>query len=106
MDLKRLFLGDSMIDEISKILKFQESTNIRCLHNEIRIIKEILENGPLASLELMKKTGRSISGHNEDLKRLVDIGALEVKISKIDKRKRIYDLSENLISIFHNQKNW
>ena len=38
MDLKRLFLGDSMIDEISKILKFQESTNIRCLHNEIRII--------------------------------------------------------------------
>lgn len=95
-----------MIDEISKILKFQESTNIRCLHNEIRIIKEILENGPLASLELMKKTGRSISGHNEDLKRLVDIGALEVKISKIDKRKRIYDLSENLISIFHNQKNW
>lgn len=95
-----------MIDEISKILKFQESTNIRCLHNEIRIIKEILENGPLASLELMKKTGRSISGHNEDLKRLVDIGALEVKISKIDKRKRIYDLSENLRSIFHSQKNW
>jgi len=95
-----------MIDEISKILKFQESTNIRCLHNEIRIIKEILENGPLASLELMKKTGRSISGHNEDLKRLVDIGALEVKISKIDKRKRIYDLSENLISNFHSQKNW
>jgi hypothetical protein len=48
----------------------------------------------------MKKTGRSISGHNQDLKRLVDIGALEIKTSECDKRKRIYDISESLRATF------
>jgi predicted transcriptional regulator len=89
-------LGERMIDELTKILNFQRSTNIKCLHNELRIIKEILENGPIASLELMNKTGRSISSHNNDLKRLLDIGALEIKTSEVDKRKRIYDISESL----------
>ena len=70
--------------------------NIKCLHNELRIIKEILENGPIASLELMNKTGRSISGHNNDLKRLIDIGALDLKILENDKRKRIYDISDDI----------
>jgi DNA-binding MarR family transcriptional regulator len=98
--------GDAfMIDEIKKIFNFQKSTNIKCLHNEIRIIKEILENGPIASLDLMKKTGRSISGHNQDLKRLLDIGALEIKMSENDKRKRIYDLSENLRASFISETN-
>lgn len=85
-----------MIDEIRKILDFQNSTNIKCLHNELRIIKEILENGPLPSLDLMKKTGRSISGHNQDLKRLLDIEVLKMKNSKSDKRKRIYDISDDI----------
>jgi hypothetical protein len=48
----------------------------------------------------MKKTGRSISGHNQDLKRLVDIGALNMRISDCDKRKRIYEISENLMGKF------
>ena len=91
-----------MIDEITKILYFQNSTNIKCLHNEIRIKKEILENGPLPSLDLMKKTGRSISGHNQDLKRLLDIEALTIKSSDLDKRKRIYDISDNLRTAFLN----
>ena len=86
-----------MIDEITKIFNLQISTKIRCLHNEIIIIKEILENGPLPSLYLMKKAGRSISGHNQELKRLLDIGAINVQISECDKRKRIYDISEDLI---------
>lgn len=85
-----------MIEEITKILKFQDKTNVKRLHNEVRIIKEILENGPLPSLEIMKKTGRSISGHNQDLKRLVDIDALSVSSSDIDKRKKIYDISKEL----------
>lgn len=85
-----------MIDEIKNLLLFQNQTQVKCLHNEIRIVTEILENGPLASLELMKRTGRSISGHNHDLKRLVDIGGLIVKISEDDKRKRMYDVSENI----------
>ncbi len=85
-----------MIFEIGKIFDFQNSTNIKCLHNEIIIIQKILENGPIPSLDLMKKTGRSISGHTEDLKRLVDIGALTVEISEFDKRKRIYDISKNI----------
>ncbi len=85
-----------MIFEIGKIFDFQNSTNIKCLHNEIIIIQKILENGPLPSLDLMKKTGRSISGHTEDLKRLVDIGALNVSISEFDKRKRIYEISKNI----------
>lgn len=85
-----------MIDELTKILNFQRSTNIKCLHNELRIIQQILENGPIASLELMNKTGRSISGHNNDLKRLIDIGALDLKILQNDKRKRIYDISDDI----------
>jgi predicted transcriptional regulator len=93
-------LGERMIDELTKILNFQRSTNIKCLHNELRIIKEILENGPIASLELMNKTGRSISSHNNDLKRLIDIGALEIKTSEGDKRKRIYDISGSLRATF------
>jgi len=89
-----------MIDEIKKIFYFQNLTKIKCLHNEVIIIKEIMENGPLPSLDLMKKTGRSISGHNQDLKRLVDIGALNMRISDCDKRKRIYEISENLMGKF------
>ncbi len=85
-----------MIFEIGKIFDFQNSTNIKCLHNEIIIIQKILEHGPLPSLDLMRKTGRSISGHTEDLKRLVDIGALTVEISEFDKRKRIYEISKNI----------
>jgi hypothetical protein len=89
-----------MIDEIKKIFYFQNLTKIKCLHNEVIIIKEIMENGPLPSLDLMKKTGRSISGHNQDLKRLVDIGALNMRMSDCDKRKRIYEISENLMGKF------
>lgn len=89
-----------MILEIGKIFDFQNSTNIKCLHNEIIIIQKILENGPLPSLDLMRKTGRSISGHTEDLKRLVDIGALTVEISEFDKRKRIYDISDSIMNKF------
>lgn len=89
-----------MIDEIRKILDFQNKTNIKCLHNEIRIINEILKDGPLPSLDLMKRTGRSISGHNQDLKRLLDIEALTLKCSKADKRKRIYDVSDDLRAAF------
>ena len=96
MELKKSLLGERMIDELTKILNFERSTNIKCLHNELRIIKEILDNGPIASLELMNKTGRSISSHNNDLKRLIDIGALDLKISENDKRKRIYDISHNV----------
>lgn len=95
-DGKNSLLGGRMIDELTKILNFQRSTNIKCLHNELRIIQEILKNGPIASLELMKKTGRSISGHNNDLKRLIDIGALDLKILQSDKRKRIYDISDDI----------
>jgi DNA-binding MarR family transcriptional regulator len=94
-----------MISEIKKILNFQDSTNIKCLHNELIIIKEILENGPLPSLDLMKKTGRSISGHNQDLKRLVDIGALNMQVSEYDKRKRIYHASDDLIKKIQYLKN-
>lgn len=86
-----------MISEIKKILIFQDSTNVKCLHNQLMIIKEILENGPLPSLDLMKKIGRSISGHNQDLKRLLDIGAVNMQISECDKRKRIYFISESLM---------
>ena len=89
-----------MIDEIRKIFNFQHSTNVKCLHNELIIIKEIAENGPLPSLDLMKRTGRSISGHNQDIKRLLDIGSLKMEVSYDDKRKRIYDISENLKSTF------
>ena len=95
-DGKNSLLEERMIDELTKILNFQRSTNIKCLHNELRIIQEILKNGPIASLELMKKTGRSISGHNNDLKRLIDIGALDLKILQSDKRKRIYDISDDI----------
>ena len=91
-----------MIDEIRKIFNFQNSTNVKCLHNELIIIKEIAENGPLPSLDLMKRTGRSISGHNQDIKRLLDIGVLKMEVSYDDKRKRIYDISENLKSTFIN----
>jgi predicted transcriptional regulator len=67
------------------------------------IIKEIAENGPLPSLDLMKITGRSISGHNQDIKRLLDIGALKMEVSDDDKRKRIYAISANLKSTFINK---
>ena len=51
----------------------------------------------------MKRTGRSLSGHNQDIKRLLDIGALKMEISNDDKRKRIYAISENLKYEFINK---
>lgn len=89
-----------MIDEIRKLYLFQTKSSVKCLHNEIMIITEIFEHGPLPSLNLMKRTGRSISGHNQDLKRLVDIGVLTLTKTEIDKRKRIYDITEDLRTAF------
>lgn len=89
-----------MLQEINKIIKFQKITNVKCVHNELKIIFEIACNGPLESMKIMKKTGSSISGHNEDIKRLYALKIIELVDSSIDKRKRVYDITTEIKNIF------
>lgn len=83
-----------MQKEIEKLLVFQSKTGIKCFHNEMRIIYEILSNGPLPSLDIMKITGRSISAHNDDIKRLMMLGLIDSKVCEIDKRRKLYDVTD------------
>lgn len=71
---------------------------VRCAHNEFRIIALLDHYGALPSLELMRLTGRSISGHNTDLKRLLELGILERQGAAEDRRSVIYRLSEPVAS--------
>lgn len=89
-----------MIKQISDLLKFQEITNVRCVHNELKILFEIANNGPSESMKIMKNTGSSLSGHNQDMKRLSALKIIDLEDSNIDKRKRIYKLSPEIKNIF------
>lgn len=60
----------------------------------MRIIYEILSNGPLRSLDIVKITGRSISAHNDDIKRLMMLGLIDSKVCEIDKRRKLYDVTD------------
>ena len=89
-----------MIDALDKIIKFQSGTNIKCLHNEIRIIYELAAYGPLPSFEIMRRTGRSMSAHNVDLQKLLQTNVLFEKQCDTDKRKKLFDLSDDVKSYF------
>jgi hypothetical protein len=89
-----------MIDALDKIIKFQSGTNIKCLHNEIRIIYELAAYGPLPSFEIMRRTGRSMSAHNVDIQKLLQTNALFAKQCDTDKRKKLFDLSDDVKSYF------
>jgi DNA-binding MarR family transcriptional regulator len=39
-------------------------------------------------------TGRSISAHNDDVKRLVMLGLIESRVCQLDKRRKLYDLTD------------
>jgi len=39
-------------------------------------------------------TGRSISAHNDDIKRLMMLGLIESRVCQIDKRHKLYDLTD------------
>jgi DNA-binding MarR family transcriptional regulator len=60
----------------------------------MRVLYEILSKGPLPSLDIMRMTGRSISAHNDDIKRLTMLGLIESRICQIDKRRKLYDLTD------------
>ena len=89
-----------MIDALDKIIKFQFGTNIKCLHNEVRIIYELATNGPLPSFEIMRRTGRSMSAHNVDIQKLLQTNALFAKQCDIDRRKKLFYLSDDVKSYF------
>ena len=45
---------------------------IKAVHNELRIVALLFAAGELRSQDIMRHTGRSLSGHNADLRRLVE----------------------------------
>jgi len=65
-----------MLDKIEILYEIENKKKIKCLHNEVKIIYELLKHGPTSSLAIMRKTNRSISAHNSDLKRLMALGAI------------------------------
>lgn len=97
-----------MIREINLLIDIEKKFYIKTIHNKFKIIKVISENKEIASMEICKITGRSISAHNADLKRLSQLGLITSSCSDNDKRKRIYSLSplgEALFAYFtKNQK--
>jgi DNA-binding MarR family transcriptional regulator len=90
----KLERAQSLQKEIEKLLVFQNKAGVKCFHNEMRVLYEILSKGPLPSLDIMRMTGRSISAHNDDIKRLTMLGLIESRICQIDKRRKLYDLTD------------
>lgn len=84
---------------ISFVKTFEKISKVKSLHNEILIVHLLYEQGPLPSLRIMHETGRSISGHNADMKRLLSLGMITVAESKTDKRQRIFGLSDKALDL-------
>lgn len=49
----------------------------------------------MPSLEIMKKTGRSISGHTNDLNKLVSLGIIASRVDEADGRVKMYYLCDH-----------
>lgn len=88
-----------MIDKIEILYEIENKKKIKCLHNEVKIIYELLKHGPTSSLAIMRKTNRSISAHNSDLKRLMALGAIRQVDHDGDGRVKLYDVNREYISL-------
>ncbi len=86
-------------EAITFVKKFERLSKVRSLHNEILILHLLRERGPLPSLRIMQETGRSISGHNADMKRLLSLGLITQFESEADRRQRIFGLSDTACSL-------
>ena len=84
---------------ISFVKTFEKISKVKSLHNEILIVHLLHDRGPLPSLQIMQETGRSISGHNADMKRLLSLGMIASVESKGDKRQRIFGLSDKALRL-------
>jgi DNA-binding MarR family transcriptional regulator len=85
---------DKEVEEIILALeRLEQSCGIRAIHNELRIVSLLYRESELPSLEIHSRTRRSLSGHSNDLRRLVEIGVLEVTEDGSDLRKRLYRLT-------------
>lgn len=82
-----------------KLLHFSKCTNVKSIHNELKILSEILKYGPLESMKILENTGSSISGHNTDIQRLVGLNIIILVENLSDKRKRIYTITDNVRQI-------
>ena len=74
--------------------------NGRCRDRSGTLAKSLAKNGPLPSLEIMRRAGRSIAAHNVDLKRLLEANILTAKQCDIDRRKKLFDISDGVKSYF------
>lgn len=84
-----------MNDEVTKLLNIQKKTKIKVFHNELLIANCLSINGPMASMDILRETGRSVSAHNEDMKRLMQLGIIKYSVCSTDKRRRLYELTED-----------
>lgn len=66
---------------------------LKSVHNELKIVLILAQHGPMPSLELFRRSRRSSSGHNSDLKRLRGLGIVDCTTGPSDRREKIYDLS-------------
>ena len=82
-----------------KLLRFSKITQVKSIHNELKILSEILQFGPLESMKILENTGSSISGHNTDIKRLVGLNVIKLIKNSFDKRKRIYTIDNHIREI-------
>ena len=88
-----------MLDKIEVLFELENKKKIKCVHNELKIIYELLKHGPTSSLAIMRKTNRSISAHNSDLKRLMALGAIRQVDHDGDGRVKLYDVNREYISL-------
>lgn len=82
-----------------KLLHFSKITRVKSIHNELKILSEISQFGPLESMKILENTGSSISGHNTDIKRLIGLNVIKLIKNSFDKRKRIYTIDDHIKEI-------
>lgn len=93
--LSQIAIPEMRFQEIVfSIREFEKLTKVKSLHNELIIVSLLAEKGPLPSLQIMREAGRSISGHNTDMKRLLSLGIIELVGSVEDRRQRFFALTE------------
>lgn len=76
------------------LMEVEARTGLRTVYSELRLISLMYPDRSMESMTLQRLIGSSLSSHNRDLRRLLDLGLIEVHHTPEDRRKKLYRLTD------------
>ena len=90
---------------MERLLKIENTLNIKLLTGEFEIILWLFANGPTRSTDIAKKTKMSIANFQITLRKMRENDILKLVQNDADKRGRVYDISPHVRQVFDHMFN-